>query len=103
MVSAVWNGATIAASEVTVIVDGNHYFPPEAVDQSRLEASDHSSVCPVKGSARYFHVRAGGERNPDAAWTYPDPTRPQKPKRSGVISHSGRAWRLRRPRLGGGR
>ena len=74
MVSAVWNGATIAASEKTVIVDGNHYFPPNAVDHSRLEASDHSSVCPVKGSARYFHVRAGGERNTDAAWTYPHPT-----------------------------
>ncbi|GFE76093.1 DUF427 domain-containing protein [Novosphingobium sp. TCA1] len=74
MVSAVWNGATIAASEKTVIVDGNHYFPPEEVDRSRLEASAHSSVCPIKGSARYFHVRVGGERNPNAAWTYPDPT-----------------------------
>ena len=46
MVSAVWNDATIAASDKTVIVDGNHYFPPEAVDHTRLEGSDHSSVCP---------------------------------------------------------
>lgn len=74
MVSAVWNDATIASSEKTVIVDGNHYFPPEAVDHTRLEGSDHSSVCPVKGRARYYHVRVGEECNLNAAWAYPNPT-----------------------------
>ena len=74
MVSAVWNDATIAASDKTVIVEGNHYFPPETVDQSRLEESDHSSVCPIKGRARYYHIRVGRERNLNAAWAYPNPT-----------------------------
>ena len=74
MVSAVWNDATIAASDKTVIGEGNHYFPPETVDHSRLEESEHSSVCPIKGRARYYHVLVGGERNPNAAWTYPNPT-----------------------------
>ncbi|AZS21136.1 DUF427 domain-containing protein [Methylorubrum populi] len=74
MVSAIWKDATIATSDETVVVDGNHYFPPKDVDHSRLERSEQTSVCPVKGSAHYFHIRVGGERNLNAAWTYPDPT-----------------------------
>ena len=74
MISAVWKDTTIAASNETVVVDGNHYFPPSAVDQSLLEASAHTSVCPVKGTARYFHIRVGNALNVNAAWTYPDPT-----------------------------
>ena len=74
MVSAVWKDTTIATSDETVIVDGNHYFPPSAVDKSLLEVSGHTSVCPVKGTARYFHIRVGRALNANAAWTYPDPT-----------------------------
>lgn len=54
MVSAIWKDATIATSDETVVVDGNHYFPPKDVDHSRLERSEQTSVCPVKGSAHYF-------------------------------------------------
>ena len=74
MVSAVWKDTTIATSDETVVVEGNHYFPPSAVGFSLLEMSPHTSVCPIKGAARYFHVRVGEALNANAAWTYPDPT-----------------------------
>lgn len=73
LVSAVWKDTTIAKSDETVIVEGNHYFPPSAVDRSLLEASEHTSVCPIKGTARYFNVRVGNAVNANAAWTYPHP------------------------------
>ena len=75
-VQAIWNGVVIASSERTVVVEGNHYFPPEAVDRAYLEPSDKQSVCPWKGRASYYDVVAGGgERNRSAAWFYPDPSR----------------------------
>lgn len=74
MVTAIWKNTTIATSDETVIVEGNHYFPPSAVDKSLLEPSGHTSVCPIKGTARYFNIRVGGALNANAAWTYPDPT-----------------------------
>jgi len=46
---------------------GNHYFPPSAVDFGLLEMSPHTSVCPIKGAARYFHVRGGDALNANAA------------------------------------
>jgi len=74
LVSAIWKDTTIATSDETVIVEGNHYFPPSGVDLSLLEMSPHTSVCPIKGAARFFHVRAGDALNVNAAWTYPAPT-----------------------------
>lgn len=68
---AVWNGRTIAQSDATVEVEGNHYFPPDAVERSCLAASDTTSYCPWKGTASYCHVVVDGETNPDAAWFYP--------------------------------
>lgn len=76
MPKATWNGATIAESEDTVMVEGNHYFPPESVDRSLLEPSDRTSLCPWKGKARYYDVVVDGKVNSAAAWYYPDP----KPK-----------------------
>jgi uncharacterized protein (DUF427 family) len=74
LTSAIWKDTTIATSDETIVVEGNHYFPPSAVDHSLLEMSPHTSVCPIKGVARYFHVRVGAALNANAAWTYPDPT-----------------------------
>ncbi len=74
MVSAVWNDVTLAVSDETMVVDGNHYFPPQSVDRQYLEPSEHTSVCPVKGTAQYFHLRVGDRRNANAAWTYADPS-----------------------------
>lgn len=69
---ATWNGQTIAESDDTVVVEGNHYFPPDAVKREFLEDSEHHSVCPWKGSAHYYDVVVDGERNANAAWYYPE-------------------------------
>ncbi len=74
MVQARWNGAVIADSDVTILLEGNHYFPPDAINREYLEATDQTTVCPWKGTARYFTLSVHGALNPDAAWTYPDPT-----------------------------
>ena len=76
MVKAVWNGATIAESDDTVIVEGNHYFPRDAVDASLLRPSDTHSVCPWKGTASYYSLVVDGAENKDAAWYYPE-TKPK--------------------------
>jgi uncharacterized protein (DUF427 family) len=73
MARATWNGATIAESDDTVVVEGNHYFPPEAARHEHLRPSDHTSVCPWKGTARYYDVVVDGSVNRNAAWYYPEP------------------------------
>lgn len=70
---AVWNGATIAESDATVIVDNNHYFPPESVNAEYLADSATHTTCPWKGEASYKSIVVDGERNADAAWVYLDP------------------------------
>jgi len=76
MVEARWNGAVIARSDDTVVVEGNHYFPPEAVDQSLLRPSDTHTTCPWKGLASYYSIEVDGQTNKDAAWYYPE-TKPK--------------------------
>ncbi|WCM28231.1 DUF427 domain-containing protein [Sphingomonas sp. QA11] len=73
MPTARWNGAVIAESDDTVVVEGNHYFPPESVNGALLEASASHTRCPWKGEASYKSIVVGGKRNPDAVWFYPDP------------------------------
>jgi len=73
MVEARWNGAVIASSDNTVVVEGNHYFPADAVDASLLTPSDTTTFCPWKGTAHYHHLVVDGAENRDAAWFYPDP------------------------------
>lgn len=68
MVQARWNGAVIADSDDTVVVEGNHYFPRDAVDPAFLSDSATTSVCPWKGLAHYHDVTVGGQANADAAW-----------------------------------
>jgi uncharacterized protein (DUF427 family) len=70
---AIWKGEIIAESESTVVVEGNHYFPPESVVRTHLMPSSTTTVCSWKGTAHYFSVVVGGEENQDAAWYYPDP------------------------------
>ena len=69
---AKWNNQVIADSEDTVVVEGNHYFLLEDVDSSFLRASDHTSVCPWKGTAHYYSLEVDGHTNANAAWYYPD-------------------------------
>ena len=70
---AIWNGHVIAESDDTVVVEGNHYFPRDAVDSSVLVESSHSSICPWKGTASYFTLNVGGATNENAAWYYVEP------------------------------
>jgi uncharacterized protein (DUF427 family) len=72
-VKAIWNGTLIAQSQDTVVVEGNHYFPLASVDSALLEPSAHTSTCPWKGTANYYTLNVGGERNPNAAWFYAEP------------------------------
>ena len=73
MKTATWNDTVIARSDATIVVEGNHYFPPDSVDMSLLEDSQTQTTCPWKGVASYKTIVVGGDRNPDAAWYYPSP------------------------------
>ncbi len=68
---AVWQGATLAASNDTVIVEGNHYFPAAALNMSHFRPSDTTSRCPWKGVAHYYDIVVGEQVNHNAAWYYP--------------------------------
>ena len=70
---AIWNGTILAESDETVIVEGNHYFPPESVKREYFSPSDSHTLCSWKGYASYYTVAVGEEQNPDAAWYYPEP------------------------------
>ncbi len=70
---ATWNGQVLAESDETIVVEGNHYFPPEAINQSFFKTSGTHTVCPWKGEASYYSLDVEGEINIDAAWYYPAP------------------------------
>ena len=73
MVKATWNGAVIAESDDTVVVEGNHYFPRSAVDPAVLSDSKTTTHCSWQGTAHYHSITAGGATNTDAAGYYPEP------------------------------
>ncbi|NDP43561.1 MAG: DUF427 domain-containing protein [Aromatoleum sp.] len=73
MTRAVWNGVVIAESDATVVVEGNHYFPPVAIRREHFRDSATHTVCGWKGTASYYDVVAGDAVNRDAAWFYPEP------------------------------
>lgn len=68
-----WNGQVIARSDDIVTVEGNAYFPPEALDPDCFRPSSHRTVCGWKGEAHYYDVVVDGAVNANAAWTYPEP------------------------------
>lgn len=74
MARAIWGGKVIAESAETMVVEGNQYFPAASVRRDFLKASSHTSVCPWKGTAHYYHVEVDGLKNENAAWYYPEPT-----------------------------
>ena len=73
MPKATWNGAVLAESDRCEVVEGNQYFPPDAVDHTRLRESSTHTTCPWKGVASYYDVVVDGKVNRDAAWYYPEP------------------------------
>ena len=70
---ATWNGAVIAQSDDTVVVEGNHYFPEGALDRQYVAFSNHKTTCAWKGQASYYSLLVNGELNPDSVWYYADP------------------------------
>jgi uncharacterized protein (DUF427 family) len=70
---AVWNGVTLAESDKTIVVEGNHYFPPDSVRRELLQSSATHTTCHWKGEASYYTVAVDGQSNKDAAWFYPSP------------------------------
>ena len=85
---AIWNGAVLADSDDTLVVEGNHYFPRDSIRCEFFEESEHSSHCPWKGDANYFSLAVAGQRNENAAWYYDHP-------REGAAQIAGRVafWR----------
>ena len=72
MPKAIWNGAILAESDHTEIVEGNQYFPPDSINREYLQESSTHTTCPWKGTASYYTIVVDGEENKDAAWYYPE-------------------------------
>jgi uncharacterized protein (DUF427 family) len=83
MAKAIWEGTILAESDAPVEVEGNLYFPPQAIKAEYFKESSHHSTCPWKGLASYYHVEVNGKRNADAAWYYPEP----KPAAKQITGH----------------
>jgi uncharacterized protein (DUF427 family) len=83
MARAIWKDTVLAESDRTEIVEGNHYFPPEAVRREHLRPSATHTTCSWKGEASYYDVVVDGETNADAAWYYPTP----KPAAANIRDH----------------
>jgi len=73
MAKAIWEGVVVAESPATVQVEGNHYFPPEAIRAEYFRPSSRHTVCPWKGTASYYDLEVNGKTNAGAAWFYPEP------------------------------
>jgi len=73
MARAIWNGVVLAESDQTVVVEGNHYFPPETINRTYFKDSTTHTTCHWKGLASYYTVEVNGQTNPNAAWYYPTP------------------------------
>jgi uncharacterized protein (DUF427 family) len=70
---AIWNDTVLAESDKTVVVEGNHYFPPESLKQEHFRGSSAHTVCGWKGTASYYDIEVNGKVNREAAWYYPTP------------------------------
>jgi uncharacterized protein (DUF427 family) len=73
MARAIWKGAVIAESDRCLVVEDNYYFPPDTVKREHLRPSATHTKCSWKGTASYYDVVVGDQRNVDAAWYYPEP------------------------------
>ncbi len=78
MAKAMWEGAVLAESDKTIEIEGNQYFPPDAIKKEHFSPSATHTICPWKGTASYYTVTVNGKNNLDAAWYYPEPKREAK-------------------------
>ena len=87
MPKVTFNGATLAESDNTVVVENNHYFPPENINMAYFQPSAKAltTVCPWKGTASYYDIDVDGQTLADAAWTYPD-ARPGAERIKGYVA-----------------
>ena len=85
MVKAIWNGTMLAESDQTIVVEGNHYFPPDAIREEYFHDCGTHTICRWKGVASYYDVMVDGKTNNNAAWYYPSP-QPAAEKVSGYIA-----------------
>lgn len=69
---AIWNNTILAESNETKVIEGNHYFPPESINEEFFKSSDTHTNCPWKGMASYYTIEVNGKKNVDAAWYYPE-------------------------------
>jgi uncharacterized protein (DUF427 family) len=70
---AIWENIILAESNATIVVEGNHYFPPDSINKNYFKDSNSHTICPWKGLASYYSIVVNGKVNQDAAWYYPDP------------------------------
>lgn len=69
---AIWNNQVLAESNETIVIEGNHYFPPTSIKSEFFSESETTSVCAWKGTASYYNIEVDGDQNKDAAWFYPE-------------------------------
>jgi uncharacterized protein (DUF427 family) len=67
-------GISLAESDSTIVIEGNHYFPPESIKKEFFDESSTNTRCGWKGTASYYSIKIDGELNKDCAWYYPDPS-----------------------------
>jgi uncharacterized protein (DUF427 family) len=82
---ATWNGALLAESDKTIVVEGNHYFSPDTINREYFQESTTHTTCPWKGEASYYNVVVNGQVNKDAAWYYPE-TKPAANEIKGYVA-----------------
>ena len=70
---ATWQGATLAESDETLVVEGNHYFPANSINSAHFRENATHTTCLWKGEASYHDIIVNGDVNKDAAWYYPNP------------------------------
>jgi len=85
MVQATWNETVLAESDQTIMVEGNHYFPPNSINQQYFKPSDSHTMCGWKGLASYYDVEVEGKTNGNAAWYYASP-QPAAKKIAGYVA-----------------
>lgn len=86
---AVWEDKVLAESDKTIVVEDNHYFPPDSIKREYFAPSDKHTTCHWKGIASYYHVQVGDKVNQDAAWFYPEPKAAAKSIKGYVAFWSG--------------
>ena len=74
MPKAVFNNTVIADYDDIILLEGNHYFPPESVNMKYLRPSKTRTVCQWKGEATFYDVVVDKKKSRDAAWSYPAPS-----------------------------